>query len=86
MKIVYATSFLKSARRLPTKIQVKLDSQTAFLAKNIYHPLLHTKQLSGNLSGYYSFRITRDYRVIFSLLDPETAQLLRASHRREIYR
>lgn len=86
MKIIYGPSFLKSAKRLPTKIQTKLDYLTILLAENLYHPLLHTKPLSGNLSGFYSFRITRDWRVIFNFLDPETIQLLRVANRKDIYR
>lgn len=86
MKVVYTSSFLKSAKHLPAKIQTKLDSLLVLLAANIYHPLLHTKQLSGNLGGFYSFRITRDYRVIFQFLDQQTVQLIKAADRKDIYR
>ncbi len=86
MKVVFAKIFLKSAKHLPDKIQNKLDAQTALLEQNIFHPLLHTKQLSGDLSGFYSFRITRDYRVIFQLLNPDTVQLVRIANRKDIYR
>lgn len=86
MKIVYTPAFLKSAKRLPIKTQTKLDNLAVLLAENVYHPLLHTKQLSGNLAGLYSFRITRDWRVIFNFLDPETIQLLRVANRKDIYR
>ena len=86
MKVVFSTSFLKSAKRLPEKIQKKLDFQTDLLEKSVFHPLLHTKQLAGNLTGFYSFRITRDYRVIFRFLDPDIIQLTQAADRKDIYR
>ncbi|MBI2676765.1 MAG: type II toxin-antitoxin system mRNA interferase toxin, RelE/StbE family [Candidatus Yanofskybacteria bacterium] len=86
MRVVFTRVFLKSAKDLPDKIQNKLDTQTALLEQNIFHPLLHTKQLSADLSGFYSFRITRDYRVIFQLLSPDTVQLIRVANRKDIYR
>ncbi|MBI2459523.1 MAG: type II toxin-antitoxin system RelE/ParE family toxin [Parcubacteria group bacterium] len=51
-----------------------------------FHPLLHAKRLSGKLAGLLSFRITRDWRVIFQFNDPETIQLLRVKHRKDVYR
>ncbi len=86
MKIVFSNQFLKSVARLPLKIQLKLDRLLEILQLNPYNSLLHTKKLSGELSDYYSFRITRDWRVIFCLLNSLTIQLLRAAHRKEIYR
>lgn len=56
------------------------------LTKNPFHPLLHTKQLTGTLRKNYSFRITRDWRVIFVFMDIETIKLLRVGHRKDVYR
>ena len=56
------------------------------LQNNPFHPLLHTKKLTGQLAGFFSFRITRDYRVIFEFSDPDTLRLIRAADRKEIYR
>lgn len=86
IRIVYHGSFLQSARQLPGAQQRKLANLTNILRENPFHPLLHTKRLAGELTGFLSFRITRDWRVIFQFLDPATIQLLRVSHRRETYR
>lgn len=66
--------------------QAKLAKLIELLGENPFHPLLHTTRLTGDLAGYLSFRITRDWRVIFQFADPETLQLLRMKHRREVYR
>jgi len=86
MKFVYSKGFLKSAKNLPKAQQYKLSKLLELLKENPYHHFLHTKYLTGELSGYLSFRITRDWRVIFRFLDPDTIQLLRVKHRKDIYR
>lgn len=48
--------------------------------------MLHTKYLTGRLPGLLSFRITRDWRVIFKFNDAHTIQLIRVRHRKDIYR
>lgn len=65
MKVLFSKRFLKSADALPIDIQKKLDRLLEFVRNDPYHPLLHTKRLSGDMTGYLSFRITRDWRVIF---------------------
>ncbi len=86
IQVIYSKNFLKSAKKLPADHQKKLASLIERLQKNIYHPLLHTKQLTGALAGLLSFRITRDWRVIFKFVNSETVQLLRVKHRKEAYR
>ncbi|MBI3260765.1 type II toxin-antitoxin system RelE/ParE family toxin [Candidatus Berkelbacteria bacterium] len=53
---------------------------------NPFAPQLHSKKLVGTLTGFCSFRITRDWRVIFRFLDPTTVELVDVAHRRDIYR
>jgi len=86
MQLILEQSFLKSAQRLPQNIKEKLGERLGLLEANPYHPLLHTKKLSGDLAGFFSFRITREWRVIFYFEDPETIRVLEADHRKDIYR
>jgi addiction module RelE/StbE family toxin len=67
MKIVYSKDFIKSVKRTPKQIQNKLADLIEILQQNPLHPKLHSKPLVGKLKGFYSFRITRDWRVIFQL-------------------
>jgi len=84
--IVYHGNFLKSAQRLSLAQRSKLAKLIEILEENAFHPLLHTKRLTQELTGFLSFRITRDWRVIFQFLDADTIQLLRVAHRKDAYR
>lgn len=85
MNLVYSDRFLRSAKLLPLPQQKKLATLLNQLVNNPFDSRLHTKRLSGSLAGLHSFRITRDWRVIFKFNDPATIQLLRVGHRRDIY-
>ncbi|MDP3779548.1 MAG: type II toxin-antitoxin system RelE/ParE family toxin [bacterium] len=84
--LCYHKNFLVSAKRLPEEHLDKLVRLLIVLQENPFQPLLHTKRLSGPLAGFFSFRITRDWRVIFQFNDPKTIQLLRIRHRKDAYR
>mgnify|MGYP001614613502 FL=1 len=86
MKIVYSSDFLKLTKDIPMSIKRKLANLLEIFSKNPFHPKLHTKPLVGKLKGFYSFRITRDWRIIFVFLNPETISLIEIAHRTDIYR
>ncbi|MCD6193308.1 MAG: type II toxin-antitoxin system mRNA interferase toxin, RelE/StbE family [Candidatus Aminicenantes bacterium] len=67
----YTKTFLKEAKHLPKTLKPKLAEQLSRLSENPFDARLHTKPLKGKLVGFYSFRITREYRVIFELLNPK---------------
>jgi len=86
LKLVYTKSFLKSAKKLPFHIQNNLSGKLEILQENPFHSFLHTKSLTGVLSGFYSFRITRDWRVIFCFIEPKIIKLIETAHRKDIYK
>ena len=86
LKLVYTKHFLKSAKKLPFLIQNNLSGKLEILQENPFHSFLHTKSLTGVLSGFYSFRITRDWRVIFCFIEPKIIKLVEIAHRKDIYR
>jgi len=86
MKIVIHQKFLAEAGNLPRTIQGKLSHLLETLELNPFHPLLHTKRLHGDLAGFLSFRITRDWRVVFFFEDNDTIFVLKVRHRKDIYR
>jgi len=86
IKAVYTSRFFKSARKLPPSIQNKLASRLEILQENPFNSLLHSKSLTGKLVGFYSFRVTRDWRVIFCFMNPEIIKLIDVAHRKDIYR
>ena len=85
-QIIYGNHFLKSAKKLPKKQQEKLAEFLETLKENPFHKLLHTKPLVGQLTGFYSFRITRHWRVIFQFIALEKIKLIEVGHRKDIYR
>ena len=85
-RIVTTEQFLDASANLPLHQQKKLGTLFEILQKNPFHPKLHTKTLHGKLSGLYSFRITRDWRVIFEFADPDIIYILRVVHRKDAYR
>ena len=86
IKVVYGRVFVKSARKLPKKLKIKLASSTTLLQNNPFSQPLHTKYLSGKLTGLLSFRVTRDWRAIFKFIDSDLIQLIEVANRKDIYR
>jgi mRNA-degrading endonuclease RelE of RelBE toxin-antitoxin system len=87
IQITYADGFEKSVLALPLPTQRKLSRLIPILAESPFDVRLHTKKLGGRLADQFSFRITRDWRVIFKFVgDLQTVQLLRAKHRKDAYR
>ncbi|MBI4592569.1 type II toxin-antitoxin system RelE/ParE family toxin [Candidatus Uhrbacteria bacterium] len=86
IRVQYDRAFLKAVKKLPVKTQQRLAETIVTLQENPFHPTLHTKRLSGSLTGTLSYRVTRDYRVTFLFLDESTIQLLAVDHRKDIYR
>lgn len=84
--LTYSTRFEKGVLLLPWPAQKKLSRLLVTLVENPFDPRLHTKRLSGSLEEQLSFRITRDFRVLFQFIDTETIQLLRVAHRKDVYR
>ncbi len=84
--LVSTAHFLRAATNLPEKEKSRLVTLLETLRENPFHPQLHTKRLSGKLSDCFSFRFTREYRVIFYFSDKATVRLLDVGHRKDIYR
>ncbi len=86
IKIVYSAKFIKSAKKLPKPQLNKLANLLEMFQLDPFYSTLHTKSLNGQLTGFYSFRITRDWRVIFQFLSPDKIYLIDIGHRKDIYK
>ena len=84
--IVYGDVFVRSACKLPKKLKIKLASSITLLQNNPFDRSLHTKYLSGKLAGLLSFRVTRDWRVVFKFIDSDRIQLIEVANRKDIYK
>lgn len=86
MEIIYSRDFIKSVKLTPKSIQKKFAALLEVIKENPFNPELHTKPLAGPLKGFYSFRITRDWRVIFNFPSSYRIFLIDIAHRKDIYR
>lgn len=86
LHLEYTGKFFKYAKKLPVKQQTKLINLLDLLSKNPFNKKLHTKPLTGKLIGFYSFRITREWRVIFKFMTSKNIQLIFTGHRKDIYK
>ncbi len=84
--LVYSNCFVKSCRCLDVQRQKKIAALFQILQNNPFESRLHTKALVGELAGIYSFRITRDWRVLFRFDSPHQIALIDIAHRKDIYR
>lgn len=85
-KIRYKKEFLKRFKLLPSEIQERYAELELVFMENPFHPHLHTKGLHGKLRNFYSFRITRDYRVVFQFVSEEEIVMTTIGHRKDIYK
>lgn len=85
MTIVYADEFRKQFHRLPADIQEAYQSQEKLFVGNWRDSRLHIKKLIGQ-PVYFSFRVTRRYRVIFMFIEQDTALFATVVHRKDAYR
>ncbi len=82
----FTKRFVDSSRDLPHSEQSKLVTLLERFKHNPFDASLQTKKLKGALSGLFSFRVTRERRVIFQFTDERTIKLLNVIHRKDAYR
>ena len=46
MTVVFSDDFIDSAKKLPSKLKIKLDKLIQLLKESPFHPSLHTKHLN----------------------------------------
>lgn len=85
MQIALATRFRRRFVKLPSKVRQRFEERLALFMREPLHPSLRNHPLTGNLVGYRVFSVTGDYRVIFRLLDVETAKLVDIGRHQHVY-
>jgi len=83
--VTFSRTFVRHFRMLPRTIQVKADMLVGVLAVDFRDSRLHAKKLQLD-RDWYSFRVGRDYRVIFRFCDGSTIELLDVRHRKDVYK
>ena len=85
-KIRYTSEFEKRYRDLPHTVQEKAERREILFRDNPFHPSLKTEKLMPKEKEYWSFRIDREYRIIFRFGEDNTVYFLSCGHHNWIYR
>jgi mRNA-degrading endonuclease RelE of RelBE toxin-antitoxin system len=84
-KIEFTEKSIKSLKRFPRNIQIKVDTLIDILMIDYRDNRLSTKKLRAEQS-LYSFRVGRDYRAVFEFANSSTIKILDIKHRKDIYK
>jgi mRNA-degrading endonuclease RelE of RelBE toxin-antitoxin system len=85
MKIVQTDDFKKALAKLPLSAQKAFVIQESRFVENPRDSRLHIKKLQG-LEGVFSFRVTREYRVLFYFHAEKVVIFFAVGHRKDVYR
>ncbi len=83
MIILHTSNFKKELNPLHFPVRRLFKKQENIFAVNWRDSKLHVKKLKGE--PVFSFRITRNYRVLFVILNKDTVFFTNIGHRRDIY-
>ncbi|MEX0919056.1 MAG: type II toxin-antitoxin system RelE/ParE family toxin [Candidatus Paceibacterota bacterium] len=84
-RILFTAKSIKSLKKLPKSIQAKTDLLVDILIIDYRDNRLKAKKLNTNQS-LFSFRVTKDYRVVFMFANSSTIKVLDIKHRKDIYK
>lgn len=71
LKVHSTSEFEKSFRKLSIRIQDLAIKKDKWFRQDAFDPRLHTHKLKGELSGYWSYYINRQYRILFRFLNDD---------------
>ncbi|MDO8530445.1 MAG: hypothetical protein Q7S10_03525 [bacterium] len=82
-KIIFDDYLVKKLAKLPKDVFKIYKKQERIFTENWLDSRLHTKKLIG--VNWYSFRVTRNYRVLFYFQDVDVVVFTDIGHRKDIY-
>jgi len=86
IEILVTDEFERRYQDLPVSVQRRAEKQERLFRENPFHPSLHTEKLQPKNKEVWSFRIDRQYRIIFRFLDGSRALFLTVGPHSWIYR
>ena len=86
MEIEYADEFVKRFTRLPVTIKKRAIKQEKLFRENPLYPSLHTEKLKPKKREVWSFRVDRQYRIIFRYTTDNTVIFLTVGEHDWIYK
>jgi len=85
MRFQTTETFDKLFVRLSKIIQMKAAKKTDLFKKNPFHPSLRVEKLRPKKFNVWSFRVDRDYRIIFKFVERDLVEFIFIGHHNEIY-
>ena len=85
IKISTTETFDQLFSELPRKIQEKAAGKAEFFKANPFSPILRTEKLHPKKHDVWSFRVDRDYRVVFKFVAKGYAEFQFIGHHNKIY-
>ena len=85
MRIIFHKNFEKRYKKLPNKIKLKIKERNFLFIADPYNPLLNNHSLQGKYLGYRSLNVNGDIRIIYKLLDDNTALFSEIGTHSELY-
>lgn len=85
MKIILHRSFGKKYKKLRLNEKKKFKERRNLFLKNPFHPILNNHPLHGKYIGHYSINITGDLRVIYKMINDDTAFFIDLDSHTKLY-
>jgi addiction module RelE/StbE family toxin len=74
--VYYTPGFIRQYDKLPESLKTEAKEKIELFKHNQRHTFLKTHKLKGNMSGYYSFSVNYQYRIVFEYDSKTTVALL----------
>ena len=85
MRFQTTETFDKLFQKLGQKIQMKAVKKADLFKKNPFHPSLRVEKLHPKKFNVWSFRIDKDYRIVFKFVEKDLVEFMFVGHHNEIY-
>lgn len=67
-RILYSSHFRRKFKKLDAGLAREVTESEKLFREDCFHSSLDTHKLAGKLRGFFSFSITRKYRILFQFL------------------
>ena len=85
MKIILHKHFDKQYKKLRSREKKRFKERRDIFLQDPYHPILNNHALQGRYKGYRSMGITNDLRVIYALINTDTAYFITIDTHSKLY-
>lgn len=86
IEVLVTDEFERRYQDLPASVQQRAEKQEKLFRENPFHPSLHTEKLKPKSKEVWSFRIDRQYRIVFRFVSGNQALFLTVGPHSWIYR